>query len=177
MSDLEKTPESDSDSTFAIGSDAVSDVDSVQDASSDMFVLGSDTELDDMCTCSRDGRAHKRDCPMSSRKRYCEHAPASPPNMSHNTAVASAHGDELELAFAASDKIIVHVPPSKKRKLPMKVGDYVCVHSSTLATSHVPCCIVGIGDGRYQLRVLLYRVDPINSLYPITLYCTIRTLR
>ena len=134
MSVVEKTPESDSDSTSAISSDAMSDVDSVQDASSDMFVLGSDTEFDDMCTCSSDGRAHKRDCPMSSRKCYCEHAPASPPNMSHNTAVASAHGNELELASAASDKITVHVPPSKKRKLPMKVGDYVCVHSSTLAT-------------------------------------------
>ena len=146
MSVLEKTPESDLDSTSAI---AVSDVDSVQDASSDMFVSGSDTEFDDMCTC--DGRAHKRDCPMSSRQRYREHAPASPPNMSHNTALSSARGDELELASATSDKITVHVPPSKMRKLPMKVGDYVCVHSSTLATSHVPCRIVGICDGRYQL--------------------------
>ena len=148
---LEKTPESDLDGTSALSNDAMSDVDSVQDASSDMFVSGSDTELDDMCTCSRDGRAHERYCPMSSRKRYYEHAPASPPNMSDNTAVASARGDELELASAASDKITVHVPPSKKRKLPMKVGDYVCVHSGTLATSHVPCRIVGICDGRYQL--------------------------
>ena len=57
----------------------MSDMDSVQDASSDMFVLGSDTEYDDMCTCSRDGRAHKGDCPMSSRKRYCEHAQLLPP--------------------------------------------------------------------------------------------------
>ena len=78
MSVLEKPPESDRASTSAISSDVVSDVDSVQDASSGMFVSGYDTELD-MCTCSRDGRAHKRDCPMSSRKRYCEHAPASPP--------------------------------------------------------------------------------------------------
>ena len=93
--------------------------------------------------------------------------------MSHNTAVASACGDELELAFAASDKITVHVPPSKKRKLPMKVGDCVCVHSSTLATSHVPCHIVAISDSRYQLYCakgvakyifFLCRVDPINQL-------------
>ena len=29
---------------------------------------------------------------MSSRKRYCEHAPASPPNMSHNTALLVTRG-------------------------------------------------------------------------------------
>ena len=146
MSVLEKTPESELDSTSAISTDAVSDVYSVQDASSDMFVSGSDTELDDMCICSRDGRAHKRDCPMSFRKRYCEHAP---PNTLHNTAVASACGEELELASAA--KITLHAPPSKMRKLPMKVEDYVCVHSSTMAISYVPCHIVEIGDSRYQL--------------------------
>ena len=85
---LEKTPELDLDSTSAISNDAVSDVDSVQDASSDMFVSGSDTKLDDMCTCSRNCGAHKSDCPMSSRTRYCEHAPSS---MCHITLLCPVH--------------------------------------------------------------------------------------
>jgi hypothetical protein len=40
------------------------------DASSDVQFLDDNIDCSDSCTCGTTGRAHKRDCPMSSRKRY-----------------------------------------------------------------------------------------------------------
>ena len=40
------------------------------DASSDVQFLDDNSDCSDSCTCGTTGRAHKRDCPMSSRKRY-----------------------------------------------------------------------------------------------------------
>ena len=52
-------------------SDALSDVSCLDDSLSDVCCLGDDdNSLASMCTCGAEGRAHKRGCPMSSRKRY-----------------------------------------------------------------------------------------------------------
>ena len=118
LSVLENNPESDDvhvDVSSAVSSDTMSDMDSENDTSSDMCVSGADNERDNTCTCACVSRAHKRDCPMSSRKRYCGRAPSSPPNSSHKVVDPSARGDELELASTASDgrKCVYH-PPKRK---------------------------------------------------------------
>ena len=52
-------------------SDALSDVSCLDVSLSDVCCLGDDdNSLASMCTCGAEGRAHKRGCPMSSRKRY-----------------------------------------------------------------------------------------------------------
>ena len=58
-------------------SDAVSDVCSVREAVSETESLDSDGGVFDLCTCGGTSQAHKRDCPMSSWKRYssCAHFP------------------------------------------------------------------------------------------------------
>ena len=41
--------------------------------------------------------------------------------------------------------------PPKRRKIQVKIGDYVGIHSKTMGESHVPCRIVGEFGGRFQL--------------------------
>ena len=50
---------------------------SVRDPVSETESLDSDGVVFDLCTCGGTSRAHKRDCPMSSRKRYrfCAQSP------------------------------------------------------------------------------------------------------
>ena len=69
------------------------------------------------CTCGAEGRAHKKGCPMNSRNRYPGRAlfPTMPDG-------------SLE---PPADKCIPResckAPPAKKRKVNMKVGDYVSI--------------------------------------------------
>ena len=91
-----------------------------------------------LCTCGSSVRTHKRECPLSLRKRFPRQtASPVPPSRS------------------PSPK---HVPIMEKKPSPtkdirpqMKVGDHVCVHSRFMGSSHLPCRIVREFDGRYQL--------------------------
>ena len=85
----------------------------------------------DLCTCGSSGRTHKRECPLSLRKRF-----------------------PRQRALPSSD----HVPIEEKTPSPtqdvrphLKVGDHVCVHSRFMGSSHLPCRIVREFDGCYQL--------------------------
>ena len=112
---------------------------------SDDAMTGVDTD-DDVCqcTCGAQGRAHKRNCPMSSRGRYPGRALFPPPSNSEVDAISSDSSDGL-----GPDGI---GPPShKKSKLEMKIGGYVSIHGRNLGKHHLPCRIVGDFKGRYQL--------------------------
>ena len=127
-----------------VGSTLSEDASSVVRCSDDAMT-GVDTD-DDVCqcTCGAQGRAHKRNCPMSSRGRYPGRALFPPPSNSEVDAISSDSSDGL-----GPDGI---GPPShKKSKLEMKVGDYVSIHGRNLGKHHLPCRIVGHFKGRYKL--------------------------
>ena len=98
------------------------------------------------CTCGSSGRTHKRECPLSLRKRF--------PQREHETFPAPSR--PVQPSRSPSPK--QHVPIEEKKPSPtkdfrpeMKIGDHVCVHSRFMGSSHLPCRIVGEFGGRYQL--------------------------
>ena len=116
------------------------------DASSDVQFLDDNSDCSNLCTCGTTGRAHKRDCPMSSRKRYPGRTLFPLHGSAESSAAPIADDGVLEPAVASLEP-----PPSKKRKPRVKIGDYVCIHSSRLGKCHVPCRIVRDFGSQYQL--------------------------
>ncbi len=105
--------------------------------------VSSESECDffesDLCTCGSSGRTHKRECPLSLRKRFPRQA-ASPVPLSRSPSPKCAPSKQKKPS------------PTKVDTRPqMEVGDHVCVHSRFMGSSHLPCRIVGELDGRYQL--------------------------
>ena len=95
-----------------------------------------------LCTCGSSGRTHKREYPLSLRKRF-----------------------PRQRASPSSD----HVPIKEKTPSPtkdvrphLKVGDHVCVYSRFMGSSHLPCRIVREFDARYQLYCAITRFVPLN---------------
>ena len=86
-----------------------------------------------LCTCGSSGRSHKRDCPLNLRKRCPQQAAVPvPPSPNH-------------------DPVKVNKPPTNDIAPKMEVGDHVCVHSKSMGKYHLPCRIVNVLGGRYQL--------------------------
>ena len=75
-----------------------------------------------LCTCGSSGRIHKRECPLSLRKRFPQQR-------------ASPSSDHVPI----EDKTL---SPTKDVRPHLKVGDHVCVHSRFMGSSHLPCRIV-----------------------------------
>ena len=151
------------------GSDTVSDVCSVVEAESETENLDSYGAKSDLCTCDGTSKAHKRDCPMSSRQRYRSHAQSSPPG---DTGALSPSRDSLKAPFLGTEPD--NVPKDDVTSLQvreMKVGDYVSVHSRRVGGFHLPCRIVREVSGRYQLYCLRGVLDTSFSsaeLVPLT---------
>ena len=112
-------------------------------------VCHSDEDIgSDLCTCGAEGRAHRRDCPMSSRKRYPGYAPFSRLDSAESCAVVTT-----------------------KKTLRMRVGAYVCLHSRSLGKCHLPCRIVKVFGNRCQLycsKGVLKNSYSATELMPLT---------
>ena len=113
--------------------ETVSDRDSLE--SSEGTCISDSDSVIITCTCGAGGRAHKRDCPLSSRNRMSGRtlfpAPSEPK--------AQAAPRKLE-----TENVSIVKPD-------MNVGDYVCIHSRSIQGFHIVCRIVGEFAGRYQL--------------------------
>ena len=104
-----------------------------------------DREIDEIsfCTCEAEGRAHRRDCPVSSRKRYPSRALFPCLNSAESCAVVAISEGDLETA------VVAHT--SDKKTVDMIVGAYVCLYSRRLGKYHLPCRIVKAFGKRCQL--------------------------
>ena len=115
-----------------------------------------DDIISDMCVCGALGRAHKRDCPMSSRSGLRTEV--------HSTDYWLGQSDSLWEAVAKpkpnlsksgkrkSQEVDKH-PVIKKQQITtssFEVGNYVCLNSSRLVSQHVPCHIVRKSRKGYQ---------------------------
>ena len=102
----------------------------------------SDESVVAVCTCGAERRAHKRGCPLSSRRGRTLFPPPS-------SSVVSALPRALEPEYVPDDSVTP--ASSREEKTRVKVGDYVCVHSRNMGQFHLSCRIVGEFGGRYQL--------------------------
>ena len=98
----------------------------------------------DVCTCGSEGKRHRRSCPFSYRNRR----PGRTLFPATSNAGQLTSPSALEVECSPGDSVF---PPSSKKKTEMKVGDHVCIHCRNMGSSHLPCCIVGVFSGRYQL--------------------------
>lgn len=146
-----------------------------EESSSDDFILSSDSgycfeddiSTGDLCTCGAGGKAHKKDCPMSSRNRYHTGRVLFPKDPSADpipppTDTAS-ESDVIDTTKSISQGSSVlgkrenvsgdQPPPAKKQRssTSYKVGDKVCVHTDRLDKQHMPCRVVLIVGKKYQL--------------------------
>ena len=115
------------------------------DCSDDEQLYEDSVVNDSVCTCGADSIAHKGSCPMSSRTRFAG-CRLFPTTSEVPSVLASADTDVREPLVSSSKP-----PPSKKRKIQMNVGDYVCVHCQSVADVHVPCRIVECMNSRFRL--------------------------
>ena len=139
---LEEDLKSDVESASSvISSNTRPDEDMLTDFSSSVNSSDDENVLDGLCTCRGQGRAHNRDCPLSSRKRYTGRSLFSVPRTSAIPCVR-----EPANVSSASIK-----PPDSEKSVPMEVGDYVCIHSRRMGTRHIPCRIAQKFNDRYQL--------------------------
>ena len=99
----------------------------------------------DVCTCGSEGKRHRRSCPLSYRNRR----PGRTLFPATSNAGQLASPSALEVECSPGDNVFP--PSSRKDKTEMKVGDYVCIHCRNMGSSHLPCRIVGVFSGRYQL--------------------------
>ena len=98
-----------------------------------------------ICLCGAGGRAHKKDCPMSSRNRY-------------PSCALSNQADENKLTNSAKRKRqdVDDTPVTKKCKTTtssFKPGDHVYLHSNNMTNCHVPCRVVQSVDGKHWYQV------------------------
>ena len=119
--------------------EALSDSDLLE--SSEMSDSDSSDSESMSCTCGAEGRAHKRDCPLSSRNR-----------MSGRTLFPSPSEPEAHAEPSMLEAENVSSPQETKTvKHEIKVGDHVCIHSRSILGFHLVCRIVEEFAGRYQL--------------------------
>ena len=138
------TQSADSDQDTETGSDSGSGV-----LSDQLCFLDDDIISGNLCICGAYSRAHKTDCPMNSRNRYRGRT-----LFSHNMQSSPLPADGLKPGAKSSPRESLKPPPTKKSKPEMKVGDYVCIHSTLLGKRHLPCRIVRDFGGQYQLYCL-----------------------
>ena len=136
----------------------------MEDLSSQDSVLSTDSDCcfedtifsGDSCTCGAGGRAHKKDCPMSSRNRYPSRilfpggssaVPVSPrsdkPCKSDKPGSTVSDAGSSMLGKREKPKQD-QPPPAKKQRCSTssytyKVGDRVCIHTHRLDKHHIPC--------------------------------------
>ena len=117
----------------------------------------SEESVVEVCTCGAERRAHKRGCPLSSRS---SRTLFPPPSSSSSSAASS----------------LPKPAPLRERKLQMKVGDYVGVHSKSMGKYHLPCRIVAKFGSRYQLycsKAVLNRLFSGRELTTLSSNCSI----
>lgn len=135
-----KEPHSDHDDeliAYSESDEAMSDRDSLE-SGEDISDSDSSDSVIITCTCGVEGRAHKRDCPLSSRNR-----------MSGHTLFPATIQPEAQAAPRKLETENVSLPHGiKKLKPEMNIGDYVC---RSIHGFHILCRIVGEFAGRYQL--------------------------
>ena len=145
--------------------------DESESTSSDDWCYEDDIISSDMCVCGALGRAHKRDCPMSSRNSFPTEVYSTDSRLSQSDSLWGAVG-KSESNFSTSGKRksqeIDKYPIKKKRVTTLlEIGDYVCLHSSRLVSQHVPCRIVRKCRKGYQLycrKGILDRTYPSGEL-------------
>ena len=91
-------------------------------------------------------RRHKRSCPLSYRNRR----PGRTLFPATSNAGQLASSSALEVDCSPSDDVFPL--SSKEEKAEMKVRDHVCIHCRSMGSCHLPCCIVGVFSGWYQLN-------------------------
>ena len=109
------------------------------------------------CTCGTLSRAHKTDCPMSSRNRYpsCTLFPKVSCDESHtddksDDSTLPKVNEHLagSTQLGKRDRLAIDETPSVKKSKPdfpsFKVGDHVCVHNSKLDKHYIPCRVVQV---------------------------------
>ena len=169
-------PQRDSNTESANNADTESDLSDVEDLSSQDSVLSSDSDCcfedtvfsGDSCTCVAGGRAHKKDCPMSSRNRYPSRilfpggssaVPVSPrsdkPCKSDKPGSTVSDAGSSMLGKREKPKQD-QPPPAKKQRCSTssytyKVGDRVCIHTHWLDKHHIPCRVALVVGKKYQL--------------------------
>ena len=145
-------PDSESDETMSVSD--------LLESGDDMSNGGSSDSETISCTCGAEGRAHKRDCPLSSRNRMsgCTLFPAP--------SEPEAHTEPSTVAENVSSP-----QETKNVKPEMNVGDYVCIHSRRIQGFDILCRIVGEFAGRYQLycaKGVLNTSFSCTELIPVT---------
>jgi hypothetical protein len=108
-----------------------------------------------MCVCGALGRAHKRDCPMSSRSDLPTEVYSTDSRLSQSDSLWGAVGKSKSnlstLGKRKSQEINKHPIKKKRVTTSFEVGNYVCLHNSRLVNQHVPCRIVRKCKKGYQL--------------------------
>ena len=123
--------------------------------SNDDWCYEDDIISSDMCVCGALGRAHKRDCPMSSRSGLPTEVYSTDSQLSQSDSLWGAVGkskSNLSTSGKRKSQEIDKHPTKKKRvSTSFEVGNYVSLHSSSLVSQHVPCRIVRKCRKGYQL--------------------------
>ena len=115
-----------------------------------------------VCTCGAISRAHKKDCPLSSRNRYGGRALFPNPSSADTPAdKKSDKSTEIGESDAGSSRLgkrnkptsdQVSSPKRNKSDSPsFKVGDYVSLHVNKLTDQHIPCRVVQVVGKMYRL--------------------------
>ena len=124
-----------------------------------------------MCVCGALGRAHKRDCPMSSRSGLPIEVYSTDSRLSQSDSLWGAVGKSKSnlsvLGKRKSQEIDEHPIKMKRVATSFEVGNYVCLHNSRLVSQHVLCRIVRICRRGYQLycrKGILDRIYPSGEL-------------
>ena len=170
----DSTSHVDDGATSSVNSDAMPML-SDEESSSDDFILSSDSDFcfeddiltGDLCTCGAGGKAHKKDCPMSSRNRYhtgrvlFPNDPSADPIPPPTDTASGTDVTDTTKSINPGSSVIGkrenvsgdQPPPAKKQRssTSCKVGDKVCVHTDRLDKQHVPCRVVLIVGKKYQL--------------------------
>ena len=145
--------------------------DESESTSSDDWCYEDDIISSDMCVCGALGRAHKRDCPISSRSGLPTEVYSTDSRLSQSDSLWGAVGKSksyLSTSGKRKSQQVDELPIKKKRvTTSFEVGNYVCLHSSRLANQHVPCRIVRKCRKGYQLycrKGILDRTYPSGEL-------------
>ena len=141
--------------------------DESESTSSDDWCYEDDIISSDMSVCGALGRAHKRDCPMSSRSGLPTEIYSTDSRLSQSDSLWGAVGKpKLNLSTLGkrkSQEIDKHPLKKKQATTSFEVGNYVCLHSSRLVGRHVPCRIVRKCRKGYQLYC---RMGILDRIYP-----------
>ena len=159
-----------SDDTVSANTNTVHTISDEDEVSSDDFILSSDSDYcfedsiftGDLCTCGAAGKAHKKDCPMSSRNRYgagrvlfpSAGDPIPPPTDTTGESNATKSDPCTTVLGKRGKPKADQSPPAKKQRSSTssyKVGGYVCLHTDRLDKQHVPCRVVLAVGKKYQL--------------------------